>query len=122
MVAGATLIPYVGWGYLIFVLWNTGTVVASYGQPWYSIFGNVFAWIELAVYSYMILKSIKIVQLFKQRKTCFIDLDGKCVVRKTNGVWYQIFQTSMYALIVSCLVLMTSAVIEYFIISRIVFI
>jgi hypothetical protein len=120
MIAGISLIPYFGWGYIIFVLWNTGTVIASYGQPWYWILNNMFAWIELAVYSYMILRSIKLVQLFKQRKTTFTDIDGKVVVRKTTGVYYEIVKTVAYAFIVSCLVLMISAIIEYALISRVV--
>jgi hypothetical protein len=114
VVAALTLVPYLGWGYIIYVLWNTGTVVASYGHPWYWVLGNVFAWVELAVYSYMILKSIKLVQLFRQRKTCFTDLDGKVVVRKTTGVYPEIIKTVAYAFIWSTIVLLTSAIIEYF--------
>ena len=120
LVAGITLVPYVGWGYIIFVLWNTGTVIASYGQPWYWILNNMFAWIELAIYGYMILRSIKIVHLFRQRKTKFTDLDGMVVVRKTTGVYVELVKTIAYAFIVSTLVLSASAVLEYFLISRIV--
>jgi hypothetical protein len=60
------------------------------------------------------------VQLFKQRKTTFTDIDGKVVVRKTTGVYYEIVKTVAYAFIVSCLVLMISAIIEYALISRVV--
>lgn len=120
LVAGVTLIPYVGWGYIIFILWNTGNVIASYSQPWYWILDNIFAWIELGVYSFMVLKSVKLVQLFKQRKTCFTDLDGKCVTRKTTGVWNEIITTAMFALIVACLILLFSAILEYTIITRVI--
>jgi hypothetical protein len=119
MVAGISLVPYFGWGYIIFVLWNTGTVIASYGQPWYWVLNNMFAWIELAVYSYMILKSIKLVQLFRQRKTKFTDLEGKVVVRKTVGVYPEIVKTLAYTFIVASMVLLASALIEYALISRV---
>jgi hypothetical protein len=119
-IAGVSLIPYVGWGYIIFALWNTGTVIASYNQPWNWALNNLFAWIELGVYSYMILKSIKLWQLFKQRKTCFTDLDGKCVIRKTTGVWNEIVYTAMFSLIAACVVLLLSALLEYSVISRVI--
>ena len=120
LVAGISLIPFVGWGYLIFVLYNTGVVIASYGHPWWWILNNTFAWIELGVYSYMIMKSIKLLQLFKQRKTKFTDLDGKVIVRKTTGVWNEIITTAMFSLIAACIVLLLSALLEYQIISRVV--
>jgi hypothetical protein len=31
LIAGITLIPYVGWGWIICVLWQTGIVVSCYG-------------------------------------------------------------------------------------------
>ena len=116
VVSGITLIPFVGWGYLIFALWNTGVVIASYGHPWYWILNNVFAWIELAVYSYVILQSWKLLSLFKQRKTKFTDLDGKQVVRKTTGVYPEIAKTVAYTFIVMVVVLFVSAMLEYLLI------
>jgi hypothetical protein len=99
-----SLIPIVGWGYLIAVLWNTGVVVASYGQPWYWIFNNVFAWIELAVYSYVVLQSWKLYHLIPQRKCN----DFKVTFTKTVA----------YTLIITTVVLMLSALLEYALISR----
>jgi hypothetical protein len=69
--------------------------------------------VELAVLSYVILRSIKLVHLFKQRKTRFTDLTGKLVVRKTNGVYQEMAKTVAYALIVCTLVLLASAFVEY---------
>lgn len=119
-IAGVSLIPYVGWGYIIFALWNTGTVIASYNQPWNWVLNNLFAWIELGVYSFMIMKSFKLLQLFRQRKTKFTDLDGKVVVRKTTGVWNEIVTTAMFSLIAACIVLLLSALLEYQVISRVI--
>ncbi len=116
VIAGISFIPYAGWGWLIFVLWNTGTVAASYSQPWYWLLLNPFTYIEIAVYSYMVLKSIWIVQLFKRRKTKFTDLEGNLVVRKTTGVWPEIAKTAAYAFITCTVTLLVSAFIEFAII------
>lgn len=119
IVAGITLIPGAGWIWLGYVMWNTGTVVASYGYPWYWIFtsvAGVFAFVELAVYAYVILRSIKLVQLFRQRYTKFTDLNSNVVKRKTVGVYPEMVKTGAYVFIVSAVVLLCSALIEYYII------
>jgi ABC-type proline/glycine betaine transport system permease subunit len=117
-IAGFTLIPFLGWGFLGYLLWNTGKIVASYNQPWYWSFNNLFAWIELAVYSYAVLRSIKLVHLWRQRKTKFIMPTGELVIRNTNGFWYEFIKTIAFALIVMCIVMLLSAILEYRLLQR----
>ena len=106
LVAGLTLIPFVGWGYLIAVLWNTGVVVASYQHPWWWILNNTFAWIELAVYSYVLLQSWKLYRLIPQ---------WRC-----NDFKVTFTKTVAYTMIVATIVLLLSALLEYAVILRIV--
>jgi hypothetical protein len=122
IVALVSLIPYVGWGWLGYVIWNTGVVLASYSQPWYWVLGNPFVYVEFAVYSYMVLRSIKLVRLFRQRKTRFTDLDGKVVVRKTTGVYPEIVKTAAYTFIVATVVLLAAALVEYVLIQSVILI
>ena len=102
VVSGITLIPFVGWGYLIFALWNTGVVIASYGHPWYWIFNNPFAWVELSVYSYVLLQSWKLRRLIPQ---------WRC-----NDFKVTFTKTVAYTFIVMIIVLFVSAMVEYFVI------
>lgn len=120
IVAGITMIPYAGWIFMGYVMYNTGVVIASYGQPWWWSLTNPFAYVELAVYAYMILRSIKLVQLFRQRYTKFTDLDGKLVVRKTTGVYPEIVKTLAIAFIVCTLVLLVSAFVEFLFIRGVI--
>ena len=106
LVAGISLIPFLGWGYLLYVLWNTGIVIASYGHPWYWIFNNTFAWIELAVYSYMVLQSWKLYRLGPQ---------FRC-----NDFKVTFIKTMVYSMITAILILLASALLEYAVISRVV--
>ena len=106
LVAAISLIPFVGWSYLIYVLWNTGVVIASYGHPWYWIFNNVFAWIELAVYSYAVLQSWKLYHLIPQ---------WRC-----NDFKVTFTKTVAYTMITVILALLASAVLEYMVIIRVV--
>ena len=104
LVAGISLIPFVGWGYLIYVLYNTGVVIASYGHPWWWIFNNTFAWIELGVYSYMVLQSWKLRRLIPQ---------WRC-----NDFKVTFTKTVAYTMITAIIVLLASALLEYMVISR----
>jgi hypothetical protein len=115
VIAGFSLIPVGGWIFLGFILCNTGVVVASYGQPITTLVLNPFVYIELSIYSYVVLRSIKLLHLFRQRQTKFVDLTGKQVVRRTTGVYHDIAKTVAYTLIVSCLALLASAFVEYMI-------
>jgi hypothetical protein len=113
MVASITLIPFVGWGYLIFALWNTGVVIASYGQPWFWIFNNLFAWIEIAIYSYVVLQSWKLLSILKQHKINDWFHPG--------GYYKLIFtKTVAYTYIVMIVVLLASALLEYFLIRGVI--
>ena len=112
MIATLTLIPGFGWGWIIMVMWNTGRVLASYNQLSYWLL-LPFVWIELSVYSYALLKSIKVVHLFKQRKTKFRDLNGVFVERKTNGVYTEIVKTLAYTFIAITVTLLLSAILEH---------
>jgi hypothetical protein len=120
VVAGITMIPGAGWIWLGYVMWNTGVVVASYGQPWWWSLINIFVYVELAVYAYVIMRSIKLVQLFKQRKTVFVDLDGKTITRKTTGVYPEIVKTIAVTFIVCIVVLLISALVEFFLIRGVI--
>jgi len=113
LIAGLTLIPGLGWATIFFILWNTGKVVASYNQPWYWSFNNLFAWIELSVYSYALLKSIKLIHLWRQRKTKFNMPTGELIIRNTNGFWYEFIKTIAVTIIIMCFVLLFSAILEY---------
>jgi hypothetical protein len=110
LVAGITFIPIVGWGYLIFAMWNTGVVIASYGQPWYWIFNNPFAWVELAIYSYVVLQSWKLLGVLKQHK-----------IRDWfhPGGYYKLtfVKTIAYTFITITLTLLLSAILEYAVIA-----
>lgn len=119
-IAGFSMIPVGGWLFAFFVLWQTGVVVSSYGYPWWFLLTNPFAYVELAVISYAILKSIRLVQLFKRRKTRFMDLDGRWVVRRTTGVYQQMGLTVAYTLIICNLVLLISAFIEIAVIKGLI--
>lgn len=113
VIALCTLIPVGGWIFIGVVLWSTGVVVASYANPVATLLFNPFVYVELAVYSYVVLQSIRILRLFRRRKTRFTDLEGKQVVRNTVGVWYEIGKTVAYVLIVCAVTLLVSALIEY---------
>lgn len=63
LVTTVTLIPYFGWGYILFVMWNTGLVVASYNNALLLVLINPFAWIELSVNAVAILLSYKLLRL-----------------------------------------------------------
>jgi archaellum biogenesis protein FlaJ (TadC family) len=105
IIAGLTLVPYVGWGYLFYALWNTGLVVASYHQPWWYLFMNPFAWIELSIYSYALLQSLKILHLLPQYKA--------------NDFWYTLIRKIAYTIVFMALALLASAIVEYLLISRV---
>lgn len=92
-------VPFIGWGYLLAALWNTGVVVASYNLPSYTVLLNVFAWVELAVYSYIVLQSVKLVHLFQQRKC--------------NDFKASTLKLVAYTLITTNIVLLVSALLEY---------
>jgi hypothetical protein len=112
LVSCVSLVPYAGWGILLAVLWQTGVVVASYGLPWYYILFNPFAYVELCMFSFVVLRSVHLVRLFFRRKTKFIDLEGKWVIRKTTGVYYDMIKTVAIVLIVCSVVLLLSAFAE----------
>jgi hypothetical protein len=112
-IAGFSIIPFGGWIFAFYILWQTGVVVSSYGYPWWFILSNPFAYVELAVISYMILRSVRLVHLFRQRKTRFTDLDGKTVVRRTTGVYHSMALTVAYSLIAATIILLVSAFIEF---------
>jgi hypothetical protein len=105
MVAAVTLIPGVGWGYILMVMWNTGVVVASYNQPAYWVLNNPFAWIELSVYSFAVLWSIKLFYMVKDRK------------RPQYG--QRLFAYAVLGLMVVGVVLFLSAVLEFSIIHTV---
>jgi hypothetical protein len=102
LIAVVTLIPVAGWGYCIAVMWQTGVVVASYNYPFYWIAGNPFAWIELSVFAYVILQSYKLLHLVPQRKANDFKVTFTMVACK--------------ALIASIVVLLVSALLEYWVI------
>ncbi len=97
-----TLIPGLGWGYIIAALYSTGVVVASYNQPWYFVLLNPFAWVELATYSFVLVQSIKLTHMFKQRKC--------------NDFKYTTIKTIAYTFIIVTIVLLASALVEYWLI------
>lgn len=99
-VASLTLIPILGWGLILAVMWNTGLVVASYSQP--GTLWILFAVIEISVYSFMLLQSINCVNLFLKRKTV--------------KPWKAIIRTIIVALCTAGLILLLSAAIEYILI------
>jgi hypothetical protein len=97
------LVPLVGWSYLLAALWKTGLVIASY--PSLSGFAvaklGLFCLFELGVYSFVVLQSVKIVQLRRKRR------------------WRLIGKTIIFTIAVSMVVLLLSAIIEYTIIHSI---
>lgn len=100
-VASLTLIPILGWGLILAVMWNTGLVVASYSQP--GTLWILFAVIEISVYSFMLLQSINCVNLFLKRKTV--------------KPWRVIGKTILAALCIAGLILWFSAAWEYLLIK-----
>ena len=112
IIAAVALIPYVGWGYLGYVMWETGKVIASYNQPWWWIFNNPFAWIELSIYSYMVLQSWKLFGLLKQNKLSdWFHSGGYFKVK--------VIKTIAYTMIVAIVVLLLSAILEYWVIASV---
>lgn len=105
IIAIISFIPFVGWGYLLAALWNTGVVVASYSQPWYNLFLNPFAWIELYTFTYILFQSWKIVHLIPQRKA--------------NDFKVTLIKLICKTLIVITLILLFSAMLEYAIIRTV---
>lgn len=120
-VAVISLFPFLGWGLLGFILWNTGYVVAGYGDVVACLFLNPFVYVELALYSYVVLQSYRLWRLFRQRLTVFTDLDGKRVVRKTNGIYQEMGKTGAYTFIVVTVVLLVSAFVEVMLIRGVLF-
>lgn len=95
-----TLIPVFGWGYILYIMWNTGTVIASYSQPFYWVLNNPFAWIELSVCSYAILQSIKLLKFTRQRN------------------WNKLVRTICVSTGIIATAVLASAAIEILVISR----
>jgi hypothetical protein len=107
LVALLTLVPFAGWSWIGAVLWKTGLVIASYNQPYWAL-TNAFVWIELAIYSFVVLQSVNITLLLRHRKTMQIKLPIIKIVLATVSV--------------AMLTLLISAVLEYMIIMRTVYI
>lgn len=103
LIAGISLVPVFGWGFIVFVMWNTGLTLASYGQPFFWVLFNPFAWVELSVYSYAVLKSVKLIHLLRQRKC--------------NDFKVSFVKTVAYSFIFMCLILLGSALVEYWLIQ-----
>ena len=79
MIAGLSLIPYFGWGFIVLTLYNTGLVAASYPNPWLVIFLNPFMYIELLVYASMTLLSFSMATSLKKH-----DFRGTWIFAKTG--------------------------------------
>ena len=94
-----SLFPFAGWLFVGVVLWRTGLLVASYNQPWFWAFGNVFAWVELSVYSFVVVQSLRLFMFYRQRK----------ILR----FWYVVFKTVLFTLGVAGVVLFLSALLEF---------
>ena len=109
LISGLALIPVAGWTFLAVVLWRTGLVVSSYQMAWWFVLNNPFAWIELSVYAYAVLASLKILHLLRQHKV---------------GDWFhpggqykiEFAKTVCYTLIVMTIVLLASAFTEHWLI------
>ena len=112
VVALTTLIPFVGWAWICYIMFNTGLVVASYDNPMVCLWLNPFVYVELAIYSFVVVQSIRIFQLWRRRWTRFTDLDGKLVVRRTCGVYPEIIRVFAVTVIVVSLSLLLSAYAE----------
>jgi hypothetical protein len=108
LIAGFSLFPFAGWIFDAIVMWRTGIVVASYSLPVTWLLTSTFVMIELAVYSFSILQSIRILGFYRARKTI--------------QFWTETLRTVFLTLGVSGLVLLLSAVWEYVIITRTVLI
>jgi hypothetical protein len=104
MLSSFSLFPVAGWIFIAIVMLKTGFIVSSYNQPWYWLMNNVFMWIELAVYSFTILQSIRILKLVWYRQ-------------KTIKPWSQIAKIIALTLSLSGLIIMFSAIYEYIIIT-----
>jgi hypothetical protein len=106
VIAVISFVPVVGWGIIGGIMWKTGLVIASYTNP--GIIWVFFAFIELSVYSFVLLQSLKIVKFFYQRKQ--------------GHFWVLTGKTTALTFAVSALVLLLSAIVEYAVILRTVFI
>ena len=99
MISLIGLIPILGASFILACSWATGLVVASYNQPVYWILTNPFAWIELSVYSFVLLQSWRIIQFYRQRKTI--------------KFWNLTAKTALTTIMVMGFILFLSAVLEY---------
>lgn len=98
-----TLIPYLGWGYILFAMWNTGLVIASYSNALVLLLLNPFAWIELSVNAFVVLMSYKLLRLALNKHQ-----PGRLKLLVTH--------TILVVLIVAA-VLLTSACLEYIVVA-----
>jgi tellurite resistance protein TehA-like permease len=105
LLSSFSLFPVAGWIFISIVMFKTGLIVASYSQPWYWLTNNVFMWIELAVYSFAILQSIRVLKLVWYRQ-------------KTVKPWNQIASITAFTLSISGLIILFSAIYEYVVIIR----
>ena len=98
LIATLAIIPGIGWGFILFSMWETGLIVASYSQPFYVLLSPV-AWIELSVYAFAIISSVELVQIYRHKS-------------KRN-----FFQTMLVSLAMISIILFLSATFEIHLIN-----
>jgi hypothetical protein len=98
LIATLTIIPGFGWGFILYSMWQTGLIVASYDTSYYVLCSPI-AWIELSAYAFAILSSIELVQIYR----------GKS---KRN-----FFQTLIISLVIISTTLFLSATFEIYLIN-----
>lgn len=103
-IALVTFIPVIGWGFIGAVMWNTGLVIASYNQPFWQL-TSIFAWIELSIYSFVIVQSLWLVQIWLKRKT--------------TNMLTPIIKTILITASVVAIVLVLSAILEFVVIRKV---
>ena len=104
LIAGFAIFPFAGWLFVGLVTFKTGLVVASYNEPATWILTSFFGVVELSVYSFCIVQSIRIFGFYRQRKTL--------------RFWHSTAKTVVLTLSIAGLILLVSAIIEYVVILR----
>lgn len=102
VVSLGTFIPIAGWSFIGIIIWNTGKVISSYHFPYWTL-TSFFVWTELSVYSFAILQGVRILNLYRLRKTTNMQSGTLRIIAVTIPTM--------------ALILFISAVAEYFIIN-----